>query len=1593
MTSANSPIAQQISIARQELLDLGLRNPLLNYRTSKARGVDIVSGHSADIFDLLLRQGKALGFLSLPEPVNRQTLSLLKPDIADPDDAPSEPIAPEPAEDGLAQPAAFSRRNPHLQTPYTDKVLQSRLLKTYYAARSFIEERGANVLFLAMGMLSWLESDTSDQPRRAPLILAPVDLDRKNVRGRFQIRYSEDDLEPNLSLEAKLRAFGLTLPPFPDLDDFDLKAYFQAIQSVIETKPGWSLAEDEMVLGFFSFGKFLMYRDLDDSAWPEAAALSAHPLITSLLGTGFQDAPSPLTDETHVDQHIDPGANHQVVDADSSQLMAVLDVASGRSLVIQGPPGTGKSQTITNLIADAMGRGQKVLFVSEKMAALEVVKRRLDEVSIGDACLELHSYNAHKKAVLSELKRVIELGRPLSRDTEGQTQQYRELRDRLNTYSETVNSPLGAAGYTPHQAIGIAMQLRERLGNLKWPPLPPDNRSVELFRAMLLGWSRDKLLRKQALAEGLQAHLLKMGIPDEHQFCQSQLRVLMPADKDDIRKGLTELHEAFIQLDANTKRLADALGVIALANPVGTRQLIGYADRLLVAPDLRSIALRNRFWHEAGDQIAGLVQMGKQLHSLRSHYADILIPEAWEQDLLETRETLNRLAHKWWRLFSSDYRQVRQRIKGLCRGAGPTDLDQQLKLVDAVLEAKRLRRNLLEKVDLGHMLFGSHWRGEHSDWSYLQSVIDWVTKLHTDIAEGSIPAALMDCLEVGIDEDRLQRMAQDLRSLLGTSGQTYQMTSQRLALRNERLTTISAESDWRLHANAIAAILQSLDTLSEQITFNHYARELADEGLDWLLQIARAWPHASTHLEAVFRQAYFDALIHHAYEQHSPISYFDSVRHEHDIRQFRELDQALLRLNRIKLALDHWEQTPRNAGGGQLGVLTREFEKKARHLPIRQLMLRAGRAIQGIKPVFMMSPLSIATFLPPGSVSFDLVIFDEASQVKPVDALGAIARGKQLVVVGDRQQLPPTRFFDTMIGDSDEEDEVESVTADLESVLNLIVSRGAPQRMLRWHYRSRHESLIAVSNHEFYNDRLVIFPSPQAQRNHLGLVFRHLPDTVYDRGKTRTNPLEAKAVAAAVMAHARQRPDLTLGVAAFSTAQAQAILDNLECLRRDDSESEDFFTQHRNEPFFVKNLESVQGDERDVILISIGYGKTAEGYVAHNFGPLNGDGGERRLNVLITRARLRCEVFTNLRHEDIDLARTQSRGVAALKTFLKYAETGTLDVPRPTGGEADSPFEEAVMSAIMNHGYELHPQVGSGGFRIDLAVVDPEQPGRYLLGIECDGATYHSSRSARDRDRLRQQVLEGLGWRIHRIWSTDWFTYPDRELGKVLVAIEQAKAAKVADEPIVEARPERSEPDADTTLERAESDGASVPVPSVPDYQLANLSLSLEGAELHQVPMAHRAEWVKIIVECESPVRKEEVARRIADAAGKRLGARIQVAIDEAIEKAVHSRQVFKRSHWLWSPQMTTAVVRNRAKLPVNLRKLDRVAPEEIEQAILMVARTSYGVERDDLSAFVCEKLGVGRVTEEKRNIVLAIVDDALQRGVIQQVQEHITVA
>jgi very-short-patch-repair endonuclease len=458
----------------------------------------------------------------------------------------------------------------------------------------------------------------------------------------------------------------------------------------------------------------------------------------------------------------------------------------------------------------------------------------------------------------------------------------------------------------------------------------------------------------------------------------------------------------------------------------------------------------------------------------------------------------------------------------------------------------------------------------------------------------------------------------------------------------------------------------------------------------------------------------------------------------------------------------------------ELHLLRHQAGLQRAHRPIRELVHRAPNALQALKPCFMMGPISVAQYLPAGALDFDLLIMDEASQIRPEDALGALSRAKRAVIVGDTQQLPPTNVFQKSF--SGEEDEDAFVALGAESVLEQ-AGKAFPQMPLLWHYRSRHESLIAFSNAFFYRGDLVVFPSPDAQSAALGIDYRRVPG-LFEGGRNR---IEAAAIAEAAIEHLATRPGESLGIVAMNRDQAD-LIDELMTRLADERGLDLAALENRSEGLFVKNLENVQGDERDVMFVSMTYGPAvAGGVVSKNFALINRLGGERRLNVLFSRARQRMAIFTSMDDGDLVVDASSARGTQVMQAFLRYARTGILDEVHVGSGRApDSPFEIEVADALAAQGFEVVAQVGVAGFFIDLAVRDPERQGAFLLGIECDGASYHSGRCARDRDRLRQARLAELGWTIERIWSTDWFENPQREIDRMLARAEGLMAARAA---------------------------------------------------------------------------------------------------------------------------------------------------------------------------------------------------------------------
>lgn len=452
-----SRIRSELEKSRAELLDLGLRNTLLNFRRLKTKGVEVLDELPGEVFRLLVRQERTLSFLAAPEELVEGEQRRVREDLLiewlEAHQVPDEG-------DGGDGPAE-RHQDTKLQTPYTGARLERLLLNTYYTARSTIEEQGVNTLYLALGMLRWFESAASEEERSAPLILVPVSLDRASARSRFRIRYTGEELGDNLSLQAKLRAeFRVELPALPPAEDLEPERYFEQVAEAVREQDRWHVDRQAIHLGFFWFTKLLMYEDLDPARWPGEEALDQHPVMSDLLGDGFADHPSPFPDGVLLDEKIDPADLHQIRNADSSQTLAILDVQAGRNLVVQGPPGTGKSQTISNLIAESMARGRRVLFVAEKMAALDVVKRRLDEDGLGGACLELHSHRTNKRSLLEELRRTLRLGKPSFHGIED-LESLTAYRDRLNAYAAAVNTPMGEI--SEHRKIGKAPRYKTAL--------------------------------------------------------------------------------------------------------------------------------------------------------------------------------------------------------------------------------------------------------------------------------------------------------------------------------------------------------------------------------------------------------------------------------------------------------------------------------------------------------------------------------------------------------------------------------------------------------------------------------------------------------------------------------------------------------------------------------------------------------------------------------------------------------------------------------------------------------------------------------------------------------------------------------------------------------------------------------------------------------------------------------------------------------------------------------------------------------------------------------------------------------------------------
>ena len=1349
INKSDNIIEREFKNLRKELLDLTLRNQLLNFKT-RAKTITIVNQSPINIYQTLVLQENKMYFVA-----NKKDKKEDKSSVWDhiPFDF-----------------SKFSEGDKKLATDLTPKELQKRLYYINNQAKTMLQEQGYNILYLAVGFLEWKDKSKPRQKNKAPLVLIPVSMERKKVGESFNLEWTGEDIQTNISLKAKLLEAGIELP------DFEFKKYGEVVDHYIakvrrsvSRMEGWEVNND-IALGFFSFTKFVMYNDLNPEAWAENVDLTKNELIQAIFNPAKNNQEA--FREEDIDSRLEYRTMYQVLDADSSQIAAIEDVKAGRNLVVEGPPGTGKSQTIVNLIAELLAEGKSVLFVSEKMAALDVVKDRLTAVGLGKFVLELHSHKTRRKKFLKDLQKATNVRAQEPLNIDQTIRKLETLRRQLDDYSQIIHMPAFAVNLSPFQLYGMKESADDHFARKNAiMPLVRFERPEDVTLKDL----DDMKIALENLAE------LYQTISKENPWSKCAPKSLLPADLREIEMLINDTLHALDNFLVERGRVYDIYGIKQpdtlneFQNSLSAFEIIKSQNSELIDGSI----IKSGAWNSNNDDAFRLIQ---ELEKYQKYSAALtkFNQSIFQADIDRLIYQLKALSTKKFRFFNN--KQHIELVERYYAVPVPQSIDE---IINDLLQAKaviKIRKTLEANNALGQKYYGGYWH-LNANPNDLKAIARWMNEFTALVREGTFSQNTIDLMSKDLFDINPER---DLAEYIDSGEEFVRVLSRLKDKLNPRSKLIFKRETgdvpfeaWREQLYNWRGQLSSLHLWSQYLNTKNALRT---SNAKMFVDSIEKRNIKKEDIDALVEGNFADSLLNILFVENHELATFVGELHENRIREFKDLDKKILTLNRKRIYHKLNNNIPQIFGGTenpQAKILAGEFTRKSGHMPVRKLLEKAGGMIKQIKPCFMMSPLSIAQYLDPTNeeLQFDVVIFDEASQVKPEDALGAFMRGKTAVVMGDTQQLPPTSFFDQM---SDaESDEEEATSLDMESILHLC-KLSFPVKMLKWHYRSRHESLITVSNREFYDDDLLVYPSPSHTDPELGLKFHYNPNTVYMRGASSANPLEAQDVVEEIFNHfAKYGDSKSLGVGTFSVAQKNAILEALEVKRKEHPEYEPLFSDNKEERFFVKNLETIQGDERDVILISVGYGYDQDRKMSLNFGPLNQDGGERRLNVLITRAREKCVVFSNFKAYDMNLTANPPYGVKSLKEFLEYAENLTLGT-HSVQESSHEPFEDAIASFLEENGYTVHKHIGCAGFRVDLAIVDDENPGKYILGITTDGKMYASSKVARDRDRLREQVLTGLGWKLYHLWSTDW--YRNRDLGRKKLLENVEKSIRISRE-------------------------------------------------------------------------------------------------------------------------------------------------------------------------------------------------------------------
>jgi very-short-patch-repair endonuclease len=960
---------------------------------------------------------------------------------------------------------------------------------------------------------------------------------------------------------------------------------------------------------------------------------------------------------------------------------------------------------------------------------------------------------------------------------------------------------------------------------------------------------------------------------------------------------------------------------------------------------------------------SGLLATFEHVFSLSSNIEDIDITELGLiiQDTLELFKTIDRLY--------IDITKYSQQDITFEKAMDNLDKLNILQLVERSInnESESLKENY-------QYLFN----GIETDWANILDSLSWSSQFKKMIATHDLADSFIE--GICSDTNFTKKVAEDLKLIKENNNRITEEWNWYLGLFDNKSELEHKELN--LLSTKMEQCLNNISSLEEWIDFRSSREACRKEGLTEYVEKIEALKINKELIASTFLKRFYRLWVDAVIPDFPAVDSFRSRNHEDVINEFHKLDVTQMSIARSRIKEHLASRLPNlnvaTTAVDEVGILRRELGKQRKIMPLRKLFRAIPNLLLTLKPCLMMSPLSVSLFLQADRYKFDVVIFDEASQVCTEDAVGAIMRGAQVIIAGDSKQLPPTSFFaaNTSDGDfdTDEEDEDKFDDADaFESILDESVTV-LPERTLRWHYRSRHEHLIAFSNAKIYNHDLVTFPSHIDNVPDNGVEYFHVSDGVYDRGGKKNNINEAKRVAELVFEHFKNQPYRSLGVVTFSEAQQQAVETAIRQLRLQHQRFEGFFNEDKEEAFFIKNLENVQGDERDTIIFSIGYAKDPNGVMYMNFGPLSRSGGHRRLNVAITRAKYNVKLVGSIHPTDIKLENTNSEGVKLLRSYIEFAINGAEVLQRELSYsdtvQVDSPFEESVYDFLVKNRFKVVTQVGCSGYRIDLAVKHPTLDGRFVIGIECDGATYHSTRTARERDRLRQTVLEDIGWKIYRIWSTDWVKDPITEGQKLIDAVNKAISEYQEDgiptendQEIVEKLPSS---DNFLTVEVSAAtlnhDEDTSNNPYMFDYYE---EADVYEVERHTNDVTYLANVIKYVVEKENPIHFELLCKRIAGLFGnQKVTVKVRNSADFVIKNYL-AGDIERKGDFCWIKDTEDITVRIPPSEDVGVRPIHQISVEEVAEAMFQIASKSIGIETNELYVVTARIFGFNRMGDK----------------------------